>query len=89
MKVCSAGVAGYCKKMGLAPEAVQHLREDRYTTRHYLMNSCCSILRRLSIGLLASAIAIATFPPEAQALEEYPTGHRCINKKEIFRIVCR
>ena len=47
------------------------------------------MLRRLSIGLAASDIALAPLPTRAQGLEEYPIGKNCVNDREIFRIVCR
>ena len=42
------------------------MRDDQYTLRHPSRNHECQTLHRLSLGLLASAIAIAPLPPKAQ-----------------------
>ena len=45
---------------------VTALRDDRYKPRHHSRNRSCPMLRRLSVGLLASALAIAPLPTKAQ-----------------------
>ena len=42
------------------------MRDDQYKLRHPLRNHACQTLHRLSLGLLASAIAIAPLPTKAQ-----------------------
>ena len=42
------------------------LHDERGHRRHHLRNRACPMLRRLSIGLVASAIAIAPLPSRAQ-----------------------
>ena len=42
------------------------MRDDQYKLRHPSRNLACQMLNRLSLGLLASAIAIAPLPTKAQ-----------------------
>ena len=42
------------------------MRDDQYKLRHPSRNNACQTLHRLSLGLLASAIAIAPLPTKAQ-----------------------
>ena len=42
------------------------MRDDQYKLRHPSRNLACQMLNRLSLGLLASAIAIAPLPAKAQ-----------------------
>ena len=42
------------------------MRDDQYKLRHPSRNNACQMLHRLSLGLLASAIAIAPLPAKAQ-----------------------
>ena len=42
------------------------MRDDQYRLRHPSRNQACQMLHRLSLGLLASAIAIAPLPTKAQ-----------------------
>ena len=42
------------------------MRDDQYKLRHPSRNHACQMLHRLSLGLLASAIAITPLPTKAQ-----------------------
>ena len=42
------------------------MRNDQYKLRHPSRNHACQMLHLLSLGLLASAIAIAPLPTKAQ-----------------------
>ena len=42
------------------------MRDDQYKLRHPSRNHACQMLHRLSLGLLASAIAIAPLTSKAQ-----------------------
>ena len=42
------------------------MRDDQYKLRHPSRNHACQTLHRLSLGLLASAIAIAPLPTKTQ-----------------------
>ena len=42
------------------------MRDDQYKLRHPSRNQACQMLHRLSLRLLASAIAIAPLPTKAQ-----------------------
>ena len=42
------------------------MRDDQYKLRHPWRNHACQTLHRLSLGLLASAIAIAPLPTKTQ-----------------------
>ena len=42
------------------------MRDDQYKLRHPSRNHACQALHRLSLGLLASAIAIAPLPTKTQ-----------------------
>ena len=42
------------------------MRDDQHKLRHPARNHACQTLHRLSLGLLASAIAIAPLPTKAQ-----------------------
>ena len=42
------------------------MRDDQYKLRHPSRNHACQTLHRFSLGLLASAIAIAPLPTKAQ-----------------------
>ena len=42
------------------------MRDDQYKLRHPSRNHACQMLHRLSLGLLASAIAIAPLPTKTQ-----------------------
>ena len=42
------------------------MRDDQYKLRHPSRNHACQMLNRLSLGLLASAIAIVPLPTKAQ-----------------------
>ena len=42
------------------------MRDDQYKLRYPSRNLACQMLNRLSLGLLASAIAIAPLPAKAQ-----------------------
>ena len=42
------------------------MRDDQYKLRHPSRNHACQMLHHFSLGLLASAIAIAPLPTKAQ-----------------------
>ena len=42
------------------------MRDDQYKLRHPSRNHACQTLHRLTLGLLASAIAIAPLPTKTQ-----------------------
>ena len=42
------------------------MRDDQYKPRHSSRNHACQTLNHLSLGILASAIAIAPLPTKAQ-----------------------